>query len=231
MYLNLGKNIAKAGRSTRSTDQWTRHTKRLGYEKWRSDDLGVGGLRYLDIVSPSSAMPSLARTILPNMIVLYILTAIEGDQGNWRSWRVLYDYAHARQDLERTTHKFRETATERCVSYMKIMPSGNSSQCTSYVPIIVTMDTGKDFHDHGGGHIRHHHCYYRNRDGLPRPRGWSIVEKWHLWADNEDRITFRLVGANVLLYLVDNVHRDFQRLTTNKRGHRQENKPTRKPHK
>ena len=96
MYLNLEKNISQGEGSTRLTDPWASRTKRLGYGKWRSDDLGVSGLRYSQMVFPSRAMLTLSRAISPNMIVLYIFTAIEGDQRNWRSWRVSYEYAHTR---------------------------------------------------------------------------------------------------------------------------------------
>ena len=41
------------------------------------------------------------------------------------------------------------------VSYMEVMPSGNSSRCTSYVLGIGTMQTGRDFDDQGGGHSIH----------------------------------------------------------------------------
>ena len=114
MYLNLEKNIAKAERSTRLTDPWASRTKRLNYGKWRFSYLGVSGLRHSQMVIPSRAMLTLARAISPNMIVLYIFTAIEGDQGNCQSWRVLCEYAHATYTLERATRKPKEGGTGQC---------------------------------------------------------------------------------------------------------------------
>ena len=40
---------------------------------------------------------------------------------------------------------------DTAVSYMKTIPSDNSSPSLSYVHGIVAMERGKAFHDHGGG--------------------------------------------------------------------------------
>ena len=66
-------------------DQQT-HDKRIlkGKTKYSSDDLVVGRRRHSENGFPSSVMPIAARANLPNMIVLYLLKKIEGNQGNWR---------------------------------------------------------------------------------------------------------------------------------------------------
>ena len=59
-------------------------------------------------------------------------------------------YYMRRQSLEQATRQIKGGATGLAASYMKIMPSKNSSPCTSYVPGIVTMETGRDVDDRGG---------------------------------------------------------------------------------
>lgn len=74
-----------SGKLEEQTDQQTQGVgtrKNTNLDKWRSDDLGIGGLRHSGIASPSSAMPILARAILPNMIVLYVFQAIEETRGS-----------------------------------------------------------------------------------------------------------------------------------------------------
>ena len=95
------------------------------------------------------------------------------------------------------------------VSYMKNIISENRSPCTSYTPGSVTVETGQGFNDHGCGSLLQNGICVLAMRGVSHFSGLALM----------------------LRLTLNNVHRKFQRLTTNTRCHRENNKPTGNPQK
>ena len=84
------------------------------------------------------------------------------------------------------------------------MPSENMSLCISYVPGIFDMERSKDFDDHGVG----------------------LIHRCGAWGQAIGNVTHFGWVAILLCSRSENVHRERQRLTTNERCHREQDKPT-----
>ena len=97
-------------------------------------------------------MPTLARAILPDLIVAYLFKAIKGDQGTCLSLCVLCIRHMLTRPGNGRQATFSGALQDIVVTLMQIIPFDNSSTCTSYIPGICATGKGTAFDDHGGGH-------------------------------------------------------------------------------